>query len=129
MLFGQPILTEQQISLSSSGGSSSHGNNEKGSNLSLSDCSAPGSQHRNGGENSALFGDHQAIELEAGHCKVFRESEDVGRSLDLTVFGSYEELYGRLADMFGIEKSEITSHLLYRDATGSVKHTGDTPFT
>lgn len=128
VLFGQPILTEQQISLSSSGNSSSDGNNEKGANLSSSDVSASGSQHQNGGENSPWFRDHRAIELETGHCKVFMESEDVGRSLDLTVFGSYEELYGRLADMFGIEKSEIISHLLYRDAAGAVKHTGDTPF-
>jgi len=131
VLFGQPILTEQQISLSNSGNSSSDGNNEKGANLSSSDGSASGSHHQNGGENSPWFRDHQAIELglETGHCKVFMESEDVGRSLDLSVFGSYEELYGRLAAMFGIEKSEIMSHVLYRDAAGAVKHTGDAPFT
>lgn len=131
VLFGQPILTEQQISLSSSGNSSSDGNNEKGANLSSSDGSALGSQHQNGGENSpAWFRDQRApLELETRHCKVFMESEDVGRSLDLTVFGSYEELYRRLADMFGIEKSEIVNHLPYCDAAGAVKHTGDAPFT
>jgi len=57
------------------------------------------------------------------------ESEDVGRTIDLSVFGSYEELYGQLADMFGIEKAEIMSHLRYRDAAGAVKHTGEEPFS
>ena len=45
--------------------------------------------------------------LDTGHCKVFLESEDVGRTLDLSCFGSYEELYMRLANMFGLERSEI----------------------
>jgi len=131
VLFGQPILTEQQISLGSSGNSLSDGNNEKGVNLSSSDGSASGNHHQNGGENSSWFRDDRAIELglETGHCKVYMESEDVGRSLDLSVFGSYEELYGRLADMFGIEKSEIMSRVLYRDAAGAIKHTGDILFT
>lgn len=66
---------------------------------------------------------------ETGHCKVFLESENVGRTLDLSVLGSYEELYRRLADMFGIQKSDMKSHVLYRDATGAVKHTGDEAFT
>ncbi|XP_020259738.1 auxin response factor 18-like isoform X2 [Asparagus officinalis] len=113
VLFGKPILTEEQISLSGSGNSSSEGNNE------------------NVGDNSPWLRDHQAVELglESGHVKVFMESDDVGRNLDLSVFGSYEELYGKLADMFGIEKSEMMSHVLYRDATGAVKHTGDAPFS
>jgi hypothetical protein len=73
---------------------------------------------------------HEASDLglEAGHCKVFMESEDVGRTIDLSVFGSYEELYGRLSDMFGIEKEEIISHLRYRDTAGAVMHTGELPF-
>ncbi|MBA0841551.1 hypothetical protein Goarm_004037 [Gossypium armourianum] len=57
------------------------------------------------------------------------ESENVGRTLDLSVLGSYEELYGKLANMFGIESSEMLSSVLYRDAAGSVKHTGDEPFS
>ncbi|KAJ0088056.1 hypothetical protein Patl1_32104 [Pistacia atlantica] len=67
--------------------------------------------------------------LETGHCKVFMESEDVGRTLDLSLFRSYDELYRKLADMFGIENSETLSHVLYRDVTGAVKHIGDEPFS
>ncbi|XWS75151.1 hypothetical protein CRYUN_Cryun01aG0060600 [Craigia yunnanensis] len=57
------------------------------------------------------------------------ESENVGRTLDLSVLGSYEELYGKLANMFDIEGSEMLSSVLYHDAAGSVKHTGDEPFS
>ncbi|MED6136643.1 Auxin response factor 10 [Stylosanthes scabra] len=31
--------------------------------------------------------------------------------------------------MFGIERSELLSHVLYRDATGAVKQTGEEPFS
>ncbi|OVA10127.1 AUX/IAA protein [Macleaya cordata] len=138
VLFGQPILTEEQISLSCSGeltgNSSSDGNLEKTVNFSDSIASAV---HQHGPtENSSYEGfpwykDRQLTELglETGHCKVFMESEDVGRTLDLSVLGSYEDLYGRLANMFGIERSEMLTHVLYRDATGTVKHTGDEPFS
>ncbi|KAF8397696.1 hypothetical protein HHK36_016618 [Tetracentron sinense] len=143
LLFGQPIHTEQQISLSCSGGtvspvltgnSSSDGNQEKTANNSDGSGSA---LHQHGApENSSCEGflwykDRRATELglETGHCKVFMESEDVGRTLDLSVLGSYEELYRKLAKMFGIERSEMLSHVLYRDATGAVKHTGDEPFS
>ncbi|CAH2041871.1 unnamed protein product [Thlaspi arvense] len=67
--------------------------------------------------------------LETGHCKVFMESEDVGRTLDLSVLGSYEELYRKLANMFGIESSEMLTHVLYKDVNGSVKQIGDEPFS
>ncbi|XP_054815537.1 auxin response factor 18-like isoform X3 [Prosopis cineraria] len=63
-----------------------------------------------------------------GHCKVFMESEDVGRPLDLSRLGSYEELYRRLANMFGIERSTMLRHVLYYDASGAVKRTGLEPF-
>ncbi|KAF9594812.1 hypothetical protein IFM89_034795 [Coptis chinensis] len=143
VLFGQPILTEQQISLSCSGGpvspvltgnSSSDGNLEKTTNLSDGSGSA---LHQHGPpENSSPEGfpwykDRHASEagLETGHCKVFLESEDVGRTLDLSVLGSYEELYSKLANMFGIERSEMLSRVLYRDANGAVKYTGDEPFS
>ncbi|XP_078427903.1 auxin response factor 18-like [Wolffia australiana] len=66
---------------------------------------------------------------DSGHCKVFLDSENVGRTLDLSVLGSYDELYRRLADMFGIHNSDVRSrHVLYRDATGALKHTGDEAF-
>ena len=67
--------------------------------------------------------------LDIGHCKIFMQSEDVGRTLDLTAVGSYEELYRRLSDMFGMEKAELMSHVFYRDAAGALKHTGDEPFS
>ncbi|KAF2318526.1 hypothetical protein GH714_008639 [Hevea brasiliensis] len=78
-----------------------------------------------------LSDDHQETDLglETGHCKVFMESEDVGRTLDLSVLGSYEELYGKLANMLGIENSDMPSSVLYRDAAGAIKHTGDEPFS
>ncbi|XP_062200648.1 auxin response factor 22-like [Phragmites australis] len=129
MLFGKPILTEQQMNSRASsetfspeatGNSSSSGNVQKRANVSY------------GSGSSICIGfSSQASELglEAGHCKVFMESEDVGRTIDLSVFGSYEELYGQLADMFGIEKAELISHLRYRDAAGAVKHTGEEPFS
>ena len=66
--------------------------------------------------------------LDTGYCKAFMESKDVGRTLDLTALGSYEELYKKLANMFGIERSEILNHVLYHDAAGTVKRTGDEPF-
>ncbi|KAK6147003.1 hypothetical protein DH2020_017915 [Rehmannia glutinosa] len=67
--------------------------------------------------------------LETGHCKVFLESEDVGRTLDLSSLGSYEELYEKMANMFGIEVSEILNRVLYRDSTGAVKRIGDDTFS
>lgn len=141
VLFGQPILTEQQISLSCSGGpvspvltgnSSSDGNLEKTPNIS--DGSGSSLQHgptdNSSSEGFPWYKERQPVELglETGHCKVFMESEDVGRTLDLSVLGSYEELYRKLANMFGIEVSEL-SRVLYRDEAGEVKHTGDELFS
>lgn len=123
VLFGQPILTEQQISLSGSGGdvsspvrtgnSSSDGNNaDKMGNTSDEPLSCEGFEPN----------------LETGHCKVFMESEDVGRTLDLSLLASYEELHGKLASMFSIGSSDVLNHVLYRDATGCVRQLGDEPF-
>ncbi|KAF4403488.1 hypothetical protein G4B88_008134 [Cannabis sativa] len=133
ILFGQPILTEQQISLSCSGdtvspvltgNSSSDGNGDKAANFS----DASGQQRRSPCEG-LQWNKETEPNLETGHCKVFMESEDVGRTLDLSMLGSYNELYSKLADMFGIENSETLSHALYRDGTGAVKHIGDEPFS
>ncbi|XP_057954531.1 auxin response factor 18-like isoform X2 [Malania oleifera] len=140
ILFGQPILTEQQISRSCSTDavsrvyfekSSSHANLEKSNKFSdgrgsILEQQSPAenlSSARNLGFHSAELG------LDTGHCKVFMESEDVGRTLDLSVLGSYEELYRRLANMFGVERSETLNCILYRDATGAIKHAGDEPFS
>lgn len=133
ILFGQPILTEQQISLSGSGGDVS----PLGTGNSSSDGNADKLGNTSDGSGSAL--NVQAIQersscegfepnLETGHCKVFMESEDVGRTLDLSLLGSYEELYGKLASMFSIHSSDILNHVLYRDATGAVRQLGDEPF-
>eukprot|EP01018_Ginkgo_biloba_P031313 Gb_39786 [translate_table: standard] len=62
------------------------------------------------------------------HCKVFMESEDVGRTLDLSLFNTYEQLYSRLAKMFCIEELELSNRVLYKDRLGAVRHTGDEPY-
>lgn len=137
LLFGQPILTEEQISQSSSGdtvgNSSSDENPEKTANFS--DGSGSGFHQIGPVENSSDDGfpwykNHSktVLNLETGQCKVFLESEDVGRVLDLSVLGSYEELYRKLANMFSIEGSEMLSNVMYQDTAGAVKHIGDEPF-
>jgi hypothetical protein len=150
VLFGRTILTEQQMSLSSSGGATSPaatGNSslcwtaEKGPNVSEGSGSGSGSgviQNSPTGKNTSSerlpwFGDgssQQASEpgLEPGQCKVFVESDTVGRNLDLSALGSFDELYGRLSEMFGVEGAEMRSRVLYRGATGEVRHAGDEPF-
>ncbi|CAK9314400.1 unnamed protein product [Citrullus colocynthis] len=142
LLFGQPILTEQQITCSSSGDIRSP-QTDKGSldvNLErvkfLSDGTGSTfkqqiSPNKSPGVGFPWYQGYQATELglDIGHCKVFMESEDVGRTLNLSVIGSYEELYRRLANMFGMEKPDILSHVLYQDATGAVKQAGDKPFS
>ncbi|XVF20247.1 hypothetical protein REPUB_Repub11eG0181100 [Reevesia pubescens] len=143
LLFGQPILTEQQLSRSCSseavsqvinGKSSLDGNADKTKDSSYGSRSALENQFYPEKSSTAGFlwnQDYRTTELglDTGHCKVFLESEDVGRTLDLSVLGSYEELYRRLANMFGIERSEMLGRVLYRDATGAVKQTGDEPFS
>lgn len=143
VLFGQPILTEQQISLSCSGdavspvltgNSSSEGNLDKMTNFSDGSGSAvhqQGLPARTPCDGFQWFKDsRQDAEpsLETGHCKVFMDSEDVGRTLDLSLLGSYNELYRKLAEMFAIENSETLNNVLYRDNTGTVKHIGEEPF-
>nr|XP_043634978.1 auxin response factor 18-like [Erigeron canadensis] len=97
VLFGKPILTEQQIS--QSGNASGSGS---------------------GGETD--------LNSETGHCKVFLESEDVGRTLDLSLLNSYEELCKKLANMFKIESSIMLNRVHYWDTAGTLKQIGDIPF-
>ncbi|KAI3470472.1 hypothetical protein Pfo_027135 [Paulownia fortunei] len=135
-LFGQPILTEQQISQSCSmdngGNSLSDGNQENIGNVSngsgsavIQNCPPEASSD----EEFPRFKD-QKLEfgLETAHCKVFMESEDVGRTLDLSILSSYEELYRKLASMFGMEISKMLRNVVYSDAGGTTKLTGDEPF-
>ncbi|CAL1366769.1 unnamed protein product [Linum trigynum] len=117
-LFGQPILTEQQISHNHSSESISRSSCDEMQISSLEKPSTAGAWNQSCTSNAG------------GHnCKVFIESEDAGRSIDLTAFASYEELYTSLAHMFGMERAVILSHVLYRDTTGAVKRTGDEPFS
>ena len=134
LLFGQPILIEQQASQSCSGDTAGISSSEKTPNFSDGSGSA---FHQNGPQESSSdegfltwYKDHQKTEVgpETGHCKVFMESEDVGRTLDLSILGSYEELYRKLANMFGIERGERLSNILYRDEAGILKPIGDAPF-
>lgn len=125
-LFGKVILTEEELSLSKN--SSSDMNSEK---TSMSDVSGTAIHPNAMGDNSSsevhyLNQNHQVIKL--GHCIVYMESDEVGHSLDLSIFGSYEDLYWRLANMFGIEKSDLANRLLYRDTTGMIKHIEDEPY-
>ncbi|PPS06955.1 hypothetical protein GOBAR_AA13677 [Gossypium barbadense] len=131
----RPILTEQQLSHSCSTGVKTSVKNEdkrkdssNGSGSALENQLSP---EKSFTTRLLWRQDYQTPEpgSATGHCKVFLESEDVGRTLDLTVLGSYEELYRRLANMFGRERSEMLGHVLYRDATGAVKQTGDEPFS
>ncbi|XP_061376654.1 auxin response factor 18-like [Gastrolobium bilobum] len=136
LLFGQPILTEQQISRRASSdvlsqnctGKNSPDENKDKEKWFFSDSQSSPPQQFSPGKSSTTEFSWQ-LGLETGHCKVFMESEDVGRTLDLSRLGSYEELYRRLANMFGIERSDMLSHVLYRDATGAVKQTGEEPFS
>ncbi|KAI3734741.1 hypothetical protein L6452_14217 [Arctium lappa] len=114
VLFGQPILTEEQLSESFSGDTTAN----------VSDGSVV---LQNGSVRSSS--DDDGPWVETGHCKVFMDSEDVGRGLDLTALRSYEELYTELGGMFGLEKPDTLTNLIYRNAEGDVKHTGDEPFS
>ncbi|PWA99753.1 Aux/IAA-ARF-dimerization [Artemisia annua] len=67
--------------------------------------------------------------LDTGHCKIFLESEDIGRTIDLSVLESYEELERKLANLFGIKAFNNSIHVLYKDSTGDVKRIGDEPFS
>lgn len=108
LLFGQPILTEQQVMNRKRALEEEAEKEEKG----------------------GLTWNYGLQGLETGHCKVFMESEDVGRTLDLSVIGSYQELYRKLAEMFGIEeRSDLLTHVVYRDANGVTKRIGDEPFS
>lgn len=62
------------------------------------------------------------------HCKVFMESDEVGRTVDLFQFSSYEELYERLAVMFSLEVKLLTNTMVYRDAESLSKTVGREPY-
>nr|XP_043632981.1 auxin response factor 16-like [Erigeron canadensis] len=123
VLFGQPIFTEQQLSDSSSG--------ETVANQSDSSVFVQNGQVESSSDEAGPWRKDQRSEfgLKTGHCKIFMESEDVGRTLDLAAFRSYEDLDRKLADMFSVEKSVMLNNLIYRTTSGSLKHTRDEPFS
>ncbi|KAL6651048.1 hypothetical protein ACP70R_009973 [Stipagrostis hirtigluma subsp. patula] len=150
VLFGRTILTEEQIkATTSSGGPASPGATGNGSSTK-SDCDGEKVTNMSEGSGSGVIqgspknnntsswrlqwlGDNGSqtpeFGLEPGQCKVFVESDAVGRNLDLSELGSFEELYTRLSDMFCIDNAELRGHVLYRSAAGEVKHVGDEPFS
>jgi hypothetical protein len=148
MLFGRTIQTEEQIK--SSCGLTSPA--ATGSKKTDSAAAAKAPTNTSSGSGSGVIqgsptkndpsswrlqwsaGDngssHSSSEfgLEPGQCKVFVESDAVGRNLDLSALGSFEELYARLIDMFCIDSTELRGHVLYRTASSDIKHVGDEPF-
>ncbi|XP_062222704.1 auxin response factor 8-like [Phragmites australis] len=144
VLFGQTILTEKHMSPSNSGGATSpaatgnsslNWNAEKGANVSEGSGSGvtQNSPSKNASsERMQWFRESSHVSelgLEPGQCKVFIESDTVGRNLDLSALSSFDELYVRLSEMFCIESAELRSRVLYRGATGEVKHAGDESFS
>ncbi|CAO2043038.1 unnamed protein product [Urochloa humidicola] len=125
MLFGRVILTEEQTRsnvetsppppLASAGKGS-----PSGSRSGVTDTEGSPAK------NSNLWpGDNHS----PSECKVFVESDAVGRCLDLSALGSFEELCACLSAMFCIDTADLRSHLLYRTAAGEEKHAGDEPFS
>uniref|UniRef100_A0A804NTL5 Auxin response factor n=1 Tax=Zea mays TaxID=4577 RepID=A0A804NTL5_MAIZE len=138
VLFGRTILTEQQMSRSgatspaATGNSSTCWNAEKGPNASegsggsgviqTSPAKAASSERPpwlggDGSQQQQASGE-LGLGLEPGQCKVFVESDTVGRNLDLAALRSFDELYGRLSGMFGVAGAELRSRVLYRGAAG-----------
>ncbi|CAM6105356.1 unnamed protein product [Calypogeia fissa] len=62
------------------------------------------------------------------HCKVFRDSDEVGRTVDLFQFSSYDELYEKLAGMFSLEVKLLVNTMVYRDAGSFPKAVGNEPY-
>ncbi|XP_010554545.1 PREDICTED: auxin response factor 16-like [Tarenaya hassleriana] len=128
VLFGKLILPEQPKPENESA--------DTNTNLEKSPISSGGSSQNSGGREKSLSEEGSPCKdnddvggLETGHCKVFMESDNVGRTLDISVLGSYEELNKKLSDMFGIENPEILSSVLYCDASGAIKYAGNEPFS
>jgi len=126
MLFGRAILTEEQMKSSSP--TSPGATRKRSPNTPDRSGSGSGVTEGSPAKNNLLDAG-----LEPGHghgqCKAFVESDAVGRNLDLSALGSFEELRARLSRMFLIDDAELRmSHVLYRTAAGEVKHVGDEPF-
>ncbi|KAG9146499.1 hypothetical protein Leryth_011775 [Lithospermum erythrorhizon] len=112
ILFGQPILTEQQMFHGSTRDPISQPPKEKIPDL-----------------NGEILQQIAEFGLGNSRCKVFLNSVDTLWNLDLSILASYEELYIRLSSIFGIERSNLLRKVQYCDAKGALKHTEDEPFS
>ncbi|XP_022939946.1 auxin response factor 16-like [Cucurbita moschata] len=136
ILFGQLILPNQLISNSCSADTTNASYENQGKSSNPSDGSGLSSQQNGSLENSSEGGstsynghEKTGFSLNTGQCKVFMEFEDIGRTLNLSLLRSYDELYGKLANMFGVGSSEMLNCVLYEDALGTTKQAGDEPFS
>nr|ARR29265.1 auxin response factor 10 [Ceratopteris pteridoides] len=69
-----------------------------------------------------------ALDTGSYNCKVFSESDDVGRTVDLSNFASYEQLYDALEKMFGAQKSDFLNRVICVDSMGFSRPIGDEPY-
>ena len=53
--------------------------------------------------------------LKIGHSKALLKSEDVGQTLDLSIRGSWRELYRKLAYVFDMERAKMLNNALNQD--------------
>ncbi|GMH11264.1 hypothetical protein Nepgr_013105 [Nepenthes gracilis] len=122
ILFGKPILTEEQISHSSSGvslwNSSSDGTLEKAANLS-DGSNGPIDSSSDGIFSICTDEPKAGVGLETGRCKVWVESQGIGGALDLSVFGAKStEKMGSLEDSkeayYGLQTQASKNLALYR---------------
>uniref|UniRef100_A0A0D9W780 Auxin response factor n=1 Tax=Leersia perrieri TaxID=77586 RepID=A0A0D9W780_9ORYZ len=123
LLFGQAILTEEQIK--NSGGTRKRSPNaSEGSGSGITEGS-PNNNHTPSPFNPPCSGH----EVDLGQCKVYVQSEEVGRSLDISELSSFEELYARLSEMFSIDGDGMShTRVVYNSLSGKDKHAGDEPF-
>ncbi|CAH9097494.1 unnamed protein product [Cuscuta epithymum] len=137
LLFGQPILTEQQLSHRSP---KSPNENNPASRDRFPNDSTRNSDNNKGlqekvlGAGATHFG-NQTVRAEecrndsGGHCKVFLGAETVAKYIDLSPLESYEEVYKKLADIFGISSSVMRNRVIYCDSMGAVKQIGGDLFS
>ncbi|KAH6804023.1 auxin response factor 16 [Perilla frutescens var. frutescens] len=96
LLFGQPILTAEQISHTHSidtEPNSSDGNQDNTANTSNASGSA---LIQNFPPEASSDGEFPGLKDHSLQCKVLVESEDVGRTLDLPMLGSFEGLHSHV---------------------------------
>nr|ARR29263.1 auxin response factor 10 [Ceratopteris pteridoides] len=67
-------------------------------------------------------------DMSINHCKVFRGSDDVGWTIDLSMFDSYEELFVKLALTFKVSKEELFGKVFCLDMMGHSQLIGKEPY-